>query len=338
MLIVALMALGAVCAVWMAGALYQLAWTVLDSRRFPPPGRLVDVGGHRLHAHVTGEGLPTVLFESGIAASSVSWEPVRREVAKFTRVCTYDRAGLGWSDAAQAPRTVDNVLHDLRELLQKIGMDGPFILVGHSFGGLTALQFACRHAGELAGLVLVDPLPASEWCPAQPVEVEKLHRGVKLARRGASLASLGVVRLSLDLLRAGSRRIPKLAARMSARGGGTRLTERLVGEVRKLPPELWPVIQSHWCQPKSFRSMASHLESLPASAAACLADCNLGRLPVIVVSAADSTPARAEMHSRMANSSSNGAMWVAEKSGHWIQLDQPELVVAAIRKIIDSAR
>lgn len=328
MLIVAL-----VCALWIAGAVYQAVGSARDGRRFPPPGRLVDVGGHRLHVHITGAGSPTIVFESGIAASSVSWEPVRREVAKFARVCTYDRAGLGWSDAADAPRSLENVLGDFRLLLKNLRIDDPFVLVGHSFGGLAALQFACRYPSQLAGLVLVDPLPASDWCSAQPAELARLQRGIKLARRGARLARLGVVRMSLDLLQAGSRRIPKVAARLSASGGGSQLTERLVGEIRKLPPELWPVIQSHWCQPKAFRSMASHLECLPASAADSDTGCDLGNLPLVVLSASGS-----EAHARMAAASSAGQMRIAEKSGHWIQLDQPELVVAAIREIIEASR
>ena len=329
MSIVLLASLGLVCALCIAGVLYQEMGSARDARRFPAPGQFVNTGGHRLHAFLSGASGPTVVFESGIAASSLSWETVRREVARFARVCTYDRAGLGWSDAADSPRSLDNVLGDFRALLKSLAIDGPLVVVGHSFGGLAALQFACRYPSELSGLVLVDPLPASEWCPAQPADLARLQRGVKLARRGARLARLGVVRLSLDLLRAGSRWIPKLAASLSARGGGSQLTERLIGEIRKLPPELWPVIQSHWCQPKSFHSMASHLEWLPVSAAGCAAECDLGHLPVVVLSASGS-----EAHARMAGASAAGEMWVAEKSGHWIQLDQPELVVAAIRRVL----
>lgn len=287
---------------------------------------MLDVGGHGLHFQLTGEGPVTVVFESGIAASSLSWQLVWPEVAKFARVCLYDRAGLGWSGPSKEPRTIANVIGDLRALLAEV--PGPYILVGHSFGGLVAFEYACA-GWPVAGLVLLDPLTVTESHP-------DLRRGVQLSRRGGILARLGVVRLSLDLLQAGSRAIPQLAARVSS-GNGSKLTERLVGEVRKLPPEVWPVIQAHWCQPKAFRSMADHLQSLPASLAACSLNCDLGNLPVIVLSAAAAGSTRDEGHDRMAKASKRGQKIFAARSGHWIQLDEPELVIAAIRRLADEA-
>ncbi len=317
-----LAALGAICAL-LAGVLYQFLGTARDARRFPAPGRLVDVGGRRIHAHVSGEGRSMVVFEAGIAASSVSWAAVRTGVEKFARVCVYDRAGLGWSDAAPIPRTLENVIADLKAILATLGPQ-PLVLVGHSFGGLVALEYACRHLSELSGLVLVDALPASEWRMAPPEEAARLRQGIRMARRAALLARFGVVRFSVDVVR---------ATRISSIGGGSRVARRIVTEVGKLPPSLWPVVQAHWCQAKSYQSMASHLEHLPASAAACSEHCDLVDLPVIVLSAADSTTTRFAEHERMALQSSRGELIVAEKSGHWIQLDQPELVIEAIRKV-----
>jgi len=311
----------------LVGLLYQALGSALDLRRYPPPGRLIDVGGHRLHIHTEGQGTPVVVLEAGIAASSVSWRLVQDRVASFTTVIAYDRAGLGYSDPSPQPRTIANILQDFQTLLGKRGIPTPIILVGHSFGGLAALEYACTDKSRLAGLVLVDPLAASEWCPVQPQSQVMLDRGVRLARRGAWVARLGIVRLSLDLLRAGSRRIPKLAAKISS-GSGSQLTERLVGEVRKLPKELWPVVQSHWCQPKAFLSMADHLESLPASAAACRSACDLGDLPVTVLSGANSAANRLAEHQAMANRSTRGKLVIAQNSGHWIQPDEPDLVLA----------
>jgi pimeloyl-ACP methyl ester carboxylesterase len=144
------------------------------------------------------------------------------------------------------------------------------------------------------------------------------------------LARVGIVRLALSLLTAGSRRLPRIFARVSS-GNGAPFTERIVGEISKLPPETWPDIQEHWCQPKSFESLAEHLANLPANAAACRSQCDLGDLPLVVLSAADSTPSRAAEHARMAGSSTRGRLLTAAKSGHWILLDEPELVVSAIR-------
>lgn len=314
----------------LAGLTYQSVGNLRDRRRVPPPGRMVGT----LHALVTGEGPVTVLLEAGIAATSVSWQLVQPELSRHARVISYDRAGLGWSRAAATPRTIANTLADLRALLDELAPTGPIVLVGHSFGGLAVLEYAHAYPDRIAGLVLVDPLPASEWHPIAPHEAVRLSHGVRLSRRGATLARFGFVRVSLDLLRAGSRTIPQLAAKASA-GRGSALTERLVGQVRKLPRELWPAVQSHWCQPKSFLSMASHLENLPESAAACTDhSASLGAIPVIVLSAADSSPSRSLEHDAMAARSSKGIKRIAEKSGHWIQLDEPDRVTASIVSLL----
>jgi pimeloyl-ACP methyl ester carboxylesterase len=150
-----------------------------------------------------------------------------------------------------------------------------------------------------------------------------LARGIQLSRRGAWLARAGIVRIALDLLMSGSRTIPKWLARISA-GNGASVTSRLTGEVRKLPPEVWPMVRAHWCLPKAFTAMAGYLESLPASAAAVRFPADL---PTIVLTAPNTD---CEIPS--------GAMHrVAAGSGHWIQLDQPDLVATAIQDLIPEA-
>lgn len=323
----------------LAGSVYQAAGTAKDAQRFPPPGRLIAGGAKqpRLHAHITGGPLPAVVLEAGIGASSVSWALVRQQLAGVVRVCAYDRAGLGWSEAAPAPRTLANILGDLHNLTRYPEIGRPFVLVGHSFGGMVALEYAHLHRDELAGLVLLDPLTAREWHPLTPSNQKMLARGVRLSRRGALLARLGVVRFTLALLTTGSRRVPKMFSRISS-GNGAPLTERLVSEIQKLPREAWPYVQVHWCQPKSFLSMADHLENLPGNAAACSDSSDLGDLPLIVLSAGDSPAARVFEHRRIAGFSRRGRLIVAEKSGHWIQLDHPELVVSAIQEVINAPR
>jgi len=117
------------------GTVYQAIETWRDRRRFPPPGRLVRVNGRQMHIHVTGEGTPTVVFESGMGASCLSWTLVQPQVAQFTRAVSYDRAGHGWSDPARGPRTARQIAQELHTLLDATGVSGPFVLVGHSFGG-----------------------------------------------------------------------------------------------------------------------------------------------------------------------------------------------------------
>src|SRR5437899_7062750 len=128
-----------------AGALYLVVGARQSARQYARPGILVDIAGQRLHLVCAGNGRPTVLFESGIAASSLSWTRVLREVAAFTRACAYDRAGLGWSEPSRTGRTVWRMLAELRGILATAATAGPAILVGHSFGALLVCAYASEY-------------------------------------------------------------------------------------------------------------------------------------------------------------------------------------------------
>jgi pimeloyl-ACP methyl ester carboxylesterase len=323
-----------------AGAIYQAMGTAADLRRFPPPGRMVDIGGCRLHLVESGGDGPPVIFESGISATCLSWAQVRSEVASFARVYAYDRAWLGWSDRANSPRTTLNLVEELHALLEAARIPTPCILVGHSFGGLLARAYAVKYPEQVAGLVLVDALPASEWLNISTAQVRMLGLGVRLARRGALLARLGVVRLALALLLSGgqrTRRVPQWIAKLSS-GPGESTIARLVGEVSKMPPETWPMVRAHWCQAKSFQGLGNYFESLPASAAEADALVEPGNLPVIVLSAANATAEQLKERDALAGRSPHGQHIIAAKSGHWIQLDEPHLVVQAIREMVRVTR
>jgi pimeloyl-ACP methyl ester carboxylesterase len=295
--------------------------------KHPPPGRIVSAAGTRFHVHELGAGAPPVILEAGVAATSLSWSLVQREAAKFARVFAYDRAGLGWSDGIEAPRTPRLLSEELHQLLRAASIDGPYILVGHSFGGLIAERFAIDHPAEVAGLVLVDALSPAEFCPLTEQKRQMLGRGVRLSRRGATLARIGVVRACLNLALKGNRFFPKLAARASSGTGGQGLTARLAGEIGKLPRDTWPLVAGHWGMPKSFESMARYLERLPESCAE-MANARLPDVPTIVISAAANTAGPGVMLPP-------GTRFVtASRSGHWIQLDEPELVVQAIRDLL----
>ena len=144
-----------------AGALYQFIEARRSMRAYAPPGRVVDVEGQRLHLLCAGSGSPTVVFESGIAASSLSWTRVLPGVATFTRACAYDRAGLAWSDPPRSPRTLARIIGELHALLANAAVPGPFVFVGHSFGAFLVCAYASQHPTDTAGIVLVDP--PSEW-------------------------------------------------------------------------------------------------------------------------------------------------------------------------------
>ncbi len=158
--VIAMMALAVLALLLMAiGALYQFFHARADARRFPQEGRSVDVGGYTLNINCTGQGGPTFVLEAGLGVSAISWRAVQPEIAKFTRVCSYDRAGYDWSDPGPMPRTTAEIVKELHTLLQKAGEKPPYVLVGHSFGGTYVRVYNGQYPGEVAGMVLADTSP-----------------------------------------------------------------------------------------------------------------------------------------------------------------------------------
>ena len=148
-LVVALLALAVV------GAIYQAVATERAERAYPPPGEMVDVGGHSLHINCVGEGSPTVVLDAGTGGMSANWVLVQREVSHTTRVCAYDRAGMGWSEMGPEPRDAKRITGELHALFEGAGIEDPYVMVGHSFGGLYAQTYAARYPEEVAGVGLV---------------------------------------------------------------------------------------------------------------------------------------------------------------------------------------
>lgn len=290
-----------------------------------------------MHLVEAGQGSPTVIFEAGIAASSLNWTAILAQAARFTRACAYDRAWLGWSDPAPASRVTARLVDELHSLLAQAQIPTPYVLVGHSFGGLLVQAYAVAHPHQVAGLVLIDPLPAVEWLQVSGERLRMLRWGIRLSRRGALLARLGVVRASLALLTGGGRRIPKLVARLSS-GRAESTLSRLVGEIQKMPPEVWPMVQAHWCQPKAFLGMAEYFKALPESAEQAAALGELPEIPVTILSASNSTPPQITERDALASRSMHGKHIIVPESGHWIHLDQPEVVLAAIREMVELVR
>src|SRR5215210_2172739 len=186
-----------------AGAIYQAIATKLAERAYPPPGEMVDVGGYSLHINCVGQGSPTVVLDAGSGGFSAQWVRVQREVSGTTRVCSYDRAGMGWSEMGPDPRDARQITSELHTLLNKAGIEGPFVLVGHSFGGMYMQTYAARYPDEVEGVALVDsstdPDQFSQRSEARDSnEPQKQTTAVvpKLVRFGVSLpARFGMVRL-----------------------------------------------------------------------------------------------------------------------------------------------
>jgi pimeloyl-ACP methyl ester carboxylesterase len=326
-----MLAIAALLIALAAGVAYQRLGTRRDRRYLRPPGRLVAVGGHRLHVVCAGAGSPLVLFESGIAASSLSWARVQPAVAAFTRACAYDRAGLAWSESPSGPRTFERIVDELGAVLSEVGSDGRCVLVGHSFGCFIVSAWAARQPAGVAALVLVDP--ATEWLALTPERARLLRGGRHLSRIGALLANIGVVRACLALLTGGAPAAPRGFVKVFG-PTAARTLERLVGEVRKLPAEVHPVVRALWCQPKCFRAMAEHFAALAGAGTALALQRVPPDLPVVVISSGGQPPAQLDAHRAIAAASRAGRHVIAERSAHWVQFDQPELIVEAVRDLV----
>ena len=169
------------------GITYQGVITALERRRFPYPGRLVDIGGHQLHLYCVGEGRPTVVLEAPAAGMSAAWGWVQPELANTTRVCSYDRSGLGWSQAGEARYDLDAVADQLRTLLERSGEPGPYVIAGHGLGAVFARMYSSRHADQTASVVLIDPPPVGAAPSAE---------SARLLMMAPWLARLGGLRIS----------------------------------------------------------------------------------------------------------------------------------------------
>jgi pimeloyl-ACP methyl ester carboxylesterase len=309
-----------------AGMLYQTLGVRADRRRHPPFGRLVSVGSHRLHVFAAGEGSPAVVLDNGLPATSVGWCYVQPRVAEFAATASYDRAGLGWSDPAVAgPRTAGRVAEELRALLRAAGVPPPYVLVGHSFSGFTARLYAARWPEEVAGIVLVDPIHPSEWLPPSAEQQRQLAAGARMARRVGWIAALGGMRFYFWLI--------------ARRAVAPRAPGDWIASIAKLPREFLPLLRAFWSQRKPFAALAAGLEGLVESAREVEREAGaLGDIPLVVLSAGNTNGRRLEAHEELARLSRRGTHVVVRTAGHWIHLDEPEAVVAAIREVVEQAR
>jgi len=296
----------------------------------PPIGKLVSVGSHQLHIYSTGEGSPSVVFESGGASWCLDWNLVQSEVAKFTNACSYDRAGFGWSESGSNPRTSEQIVTELHTLLTKAEIKKPYILVGASFGGHTARLFAQKYPEEVAGIILLDARHEtinSKMPPAwKKIEVtgKGMYQFMLLASR------LGVLNLLGNLL--GEKAAPPI--------------------VMKLPPEIRTTYLEVGFKPKYFQSNLDELAAICESDEQLSKTGSLGNIPLAVIrhgipdlfasmpvkQAKQAEIVWQELQAELAKLSSNSQMIVAEKSGHGIQIDQPSLVVDTIRQMIETVR
>lgn len=305
-----------------------------------PPGRLVDVGTHRLHIRCEGHGSPAVVFDSALGASSLSWSLVAPPLAQLTKTCVYDRAGFGWSDAGPLPRTAGRIADELHSLLERAGVEPPYVLVGHSFGGLVVRLFTARHPETVAGLVLIEPAIPGEWENPSPERRALIERGTRLCGFGASAARHGLASTVNVLVKLRALGAARAIVRLVSRGGLGREDEGILAPVWKLPPEVRGMLGGMWTQPKFFEALGSQIGAVCASAAEVVRETpsQFGDLPLVLITAASATPQRLDADAALAQTSRQGRHVLAGDSGHWVPLDAPQVVVETIAGLVRQLR
>lgn len=316
------------------GFLYQSIGAHHDRRRYAGSGRWVNIGrGCRLYLLEKGSGGPTVLFESGIAATNLNWCHVQEIVSQFTHTASYDRGGLGWSSPASTARTPGNIAIELHALLEQAGIKPPYVLVGHSFGGLVMRRYALLYPEDVSGVILIDPMRCEEWPPLDPTKQSTLDRGTRLTGYAIPIARCGLARLAVTSLLCRSGRLSGFLAG-AAGNGGKHVLGRIKDEVGKMPQEVWPIVAAHWSRPSYYAGMCSHVEAVPDTVREMQdADPILG-IPVTLLTPGKSSPLCQRSLNQIGD---NVQQLIAPASAHWIHLDEPDLVIDSIREMVMAA-
>ena len=331
---IALSMFGLAAALIATGFLYQVIGSRRDRIRFSAPGKWVKIGGgHKLYMLEKGSGGPTVLFEAGIAATNLNWFHVQETVARFTHTVSYDRGGLGWSGPSNTARTPSNCASELHELLKRAGIKPPYILVGHSFGGLVMRRYALSYPEDVSGVVMVDPMRCEEWPPMNPGRQGEVDRGKKLSGYAVPIARVGLARLAVTSLLCRSGRISGQLAG-AAGAGGKHVLDRVTQEVGKMPKEVWPIVAAHWSRPGYYVGMRNHVRAVPDTVREMRDAEPIHDIPVLLLTPGKSTPLSEALLQRIGD---NVQQVIAPASAHWIHLDEPELVIDSIREMVAAA-
>lgn len=299
-----------------AGFVYQTVAVQRDKRRFPPPGQLVDIGGRRLHLNILGENnaSPTVILEAGMVSFSSNWAWVQPEVAKVARVVAVDRAGLGWSDPGPKPRDAGQSARELHTALEKLSITGPYVLAGHSYGGLAVRAFAALYRDEVAGMVLVDGSHPDQW-----------------VRMGVSSKVVATSNYVSGLLaRFGLFRIFKSEYRLLANG---------------LPPQQYDELMALASTPRALASAGDSLFVWDSISRPLVNDAgSLGNLPLIVLSVTDQPRMGAkltELQAELPSLSTNDEHITVQGAYHEGLVSQEKharVVTDAICRVVEAAR
>jgi len=298
-----------------AGFVYENISEARDRRFNPMQGRLVDVGGRNIHIYCTGDGSPTVILDSGLGDSYLSWHKVQPEIAKFNRVCSYDRAGLGFSDTSSRPRTSKVIAAELHVLLQAASVPPPYVIVGHSMGGFNVRMYASMYRSDIVGMVLVDA--------SHPDQENRFPPELK------------------NLEGSWSREAEFIAYTMPFG------VPRLLGLCDNDPTS-----RAADCNARTAREQLAEIKAFRESSAETAATGSLGDLPLAVLShdpdkpssdlppeiAKPTNEAWEQMQVELSHLSTRGTQTIAKNSAHYIQVDRPDVVIDAVRNVVAQAR
>jgi len=319
-----------------AGYVYQLRTTAADFKQFPAPGQRVDVGGHSLHILCQGEGSPTVVVDAGNGDFSLGWRLVQPKVAQFTRICTYDRAGYGWSDPGPAPRTARQMADELHALLTNAGIAGPYVLVGHSLGGYNVRMYASLYPDEIVGMVLVDAGHEEQLSRLPPEYVRVTQQQDRYLSVMGLMARFGVLRLM----------------------GKSAGEQALPPHIQQLPDDVQDLYVTMLSHPSYLSASLGEIKALEETCSQVSETSGLGDLPLLVLTAEESMDADTlqaiglrpdfpvaqiqatwvALQEELASLSTGSTHLTAEGSGHAIHVDRPDLVVDAIRQVVPQGR
>jgi pimeloyl-ACP methyl ester carboxylesterase len=326
-------ALGFICfivALLLIGAIFQAISLKMDEKRYPPPGKLVDIGGYKLHINKSGTNTPTVILDAGLGCNSLDWTLVQPKIAQFTTVCSYDRAGYGWSDASKEPRTLQNIVHELHTLLQNANIQPPYIFVGHSFGGLTARLYADDYPDEVFGAVLVDAAHENHFEAYPEPEKNASVSFFNNPKVVSLMANTGILRLLFH-------------------------SEKIKNQLKAFPSDIREMYINKLATAKSIATVMEENECLKESVMQLKnSGGNLGDKPLTVITAniglnpeelgvseeyrAGFIQAHDALQKDLVTKSSRGKQIFTKQSGHMITHDEPDIIVEAVREMVNEYR
>jgi pimeloyl-ACP methyl ester carboxylesterase len=309
----------------LVGICYKYVTTQINAKRYPPPGEMVDIGGYKMHLQCAGKGGPTVILDAGCGCTSLSWSLVQPQIAQFTRVCSYDRAGYPWSEQSPLKRSSKNMAVELHALLHIANVPGPYILVGSSLGGINARLYAAMYPEDVTGLILVDSPHEDSFKRIAKIEPKQNPYLIKF---------LWYTGLQGIILQNSSR----IKAFLSPLSQEAQKQYIVVASTNQF-------LRTELAEPDYFREDLDDIKNSPK-----IPD----NIPVFVIAAglaenifSDSEKQKEidkqflvlfDLQRDLVKKYPNSKFFIAEKSSHLINHYQPEIIVEAVKEMIDNCR